>query len=261
MNLNATDTLELVTSATATIDAFVSFKDDGPNASPVRSQATAITTADTTTICDAPASATARAIESITVRNKGATSCTVTVQTNGASTVENYEATLTAEGGLTWTPGAGWVATTVSTIGVPNLVVLAADVANSGNNAAADVTGLSFAVVADLTYWFRFSIPYTAAATTTGSRWMVNGPTSPTALSYRSSYPSTATAVTTNFATAYDIPAAANTDSLTAGNTAIIEGFITPSAAGTVIARFASEVNASAITAKAGAILEWKRVI
>lgn len=27
------------------------------------------------------------------------------------------------------------------------------------------------------------------------------------------------------------------------------------------LARFASEVNASAITAKAGAILEWKRVL
>ncbi len=41
--------------------------------------------------------------------------------------------------------------------------------------------------------------------------------------------------------------------SLTAGNLAEIEGFITPSVNGTVIARFASEVLNSAVTAKAGA--------
>jgi hypothetical protein len=261
MNLNATDTLELVTSATATIDVLVSFRDDGSNPSPVRSQATAITTAATTTICDAPSAATSRTIESITVRNKGATTCTVTVQTNGTSTVENYEATILADGGLTWTSGAGWVATTVSAIGVPNVVVLAADVANSGNNAAADVTGLGFTVEADLTYEASWVIPFTAAATTTGSRWMVNGPANPTTLSGTGSWPVTATTRTLSNFTAYDIPAAASTDSLTTGNVALLTCTITPSVAGTVIARFASEVNASAITALAGATLTWKRVL
>jgi hypothetical protein len=42
-----------------------------------------------------------------------------------------------------------------------------------------------------------------------------------------------------------------------AGNVAILEGFIQPSASGIVNARFLSEVAASAITAKAGSKVEW----
>lgn len=60
-----------------------------------------------------------------------------------------------------------------------NLVVLASDQIN--NNAVANtiqnVTGLSFDVVAGQTYYFEFTVNYTAQATTTGSRWSINGPT------------------------------------------------------------------------------------
>lgn len=132
-------------------------------------------------------------------------------------------------------------------------VVLENDVSNSAADVLADVTGLSFPVIAGQTYRFKFIIPYTAAATTTGSRWSINGPAAPTMLEYVSRYTLTATTETVNYAAAYDAPAAANASSLTDGNVAIIQGVIKPSVSGTVIARFASEVNTSAITAKAGA--------
>jgi hypothetical protein len=140
--------------------------------------------------------------------------------------------------------------------------ILAIDVANANAtpNTLADVTGLSFPVLTGKTYWFRATIPFTSAATTTGSRWTVNGPTA-TMLNYKSKYPITVTTETTNFATAYQIPAACNTDSLTAGNVAEIEGYIKPSADGIVQIQFASEVTVSAITAKAGAILNWKQTL
>lgn len=144
-----------------------------------------------------------------------------------------------------------------------NLVVLSGDVVNNNAtaNTIADVTGLSFAVTAGSTYWFEFIIPYTSAATTTGSRWAINGPAAPTLLAYRSEYTLTATSITNNSATAYDIPAAASASSLTSGNIATIWGLIKPSSNGTVIARFASEVSGSAITAKAGATLRWIQVL
>jgi hypothetical protein len=132
-------------------------------------------------------------------------------------------------------------------------VVLSADVTNNNatQNTLQDVTGLSFAVTGGVHYWFRFFIYYTAALGTTGSRWTLNGPTV-TTLIYRSEYSLTATSRTYNEGlNAYSLPAASNATSLTTGNTAIIEGVITPSAAGTVIARFASEVASSAIVAKA----------
>ena len=137
------------------------------------------------------------------------------------------------------------------------LVTLGSDVINNNAtlNTLADVTGLSFSVTAGVTYHFYALIPYTSAATTTGSRWTINAPAT-TLLSYTSRYTLTATTQTTNFASVVGIPAASNATSL-ANNIAIIEGVITPSANGTVIIRFASKVASSAITAKAGATLEW----
>jgi hypothetical protein len=143
-----------------------------------------------------------------------------------------------------------------------NLVVLATDVANANAvaNTIANVTGLSFDVIAGQTYYFEFTINYTAAAVTTGSRWSISGPTF-TRLDYTSEYTLTTTTKTLNNCGAYDLPAASNATSLASGNIVTIWGFITPSANGTVIARFASEVLSSAITAKAGSILRWVRTL
>jgi len=142
--------------------------------------------------------------------------------------------------------------------GAENVVTLGADVTNNNAtaNTIANVTGLSFSVVAGTTYRFKALINYTSDATTTGSRWSINGPAA-TTLSYTSKYTLTAATETTNFASAYNIPAASNAGSLTTGNTARIKGVITPSANGTVTVRFASGVASSAITAKAGSTLMW----
>ena len=128
---------------------------------------------------------------------------------------------------------------------------------NASANTIADVTGLSFSVVSGSIYWFKFIILYTSAATTTGSRWSISGPSSPTLLRYYSKYTLTAATETTNYVAAYDTPAAASATSLTTGNLAIIEGMIQPSGNGTVIARFASEVSGSAITALAGSFVMY----
>lgn len=140
-------------------------------------------------------------------------------------------------------------------------VVLLADRTNNNavTNTLADVTGLSFPVVAGQRYWFRFRIVYTAQVITTGSRWSINGPAI-TGLSYLSEYSLTTTTTTRNpTLTAYNLPAASNLSSASTGpsNTVLIEGFIQPSANGNVIARFASEVANSAIVAKVGSFVEF----
>jgi hypothetical protein len=145
----------------------------------------------------------------------------------------------------------------------PTTVALAADVSNASAvaNTLQDVTGLSFPVVAGQRYRFRFVIHYTAAATTTGSRWSVNGPAT-SQLAYRSEYSLTATSRTVNDGlSAYNLPAAANASSAAAaGNIAVVEGIISPSANGNVIARFASEVANSAIVAKAGSSVAYQAI-
>jgi hypothetical protein len=140
---------------------------------------------------------------------------------------------------------------------------IAADVINdnASANTIATITDLDFPVESGERYHFRFVIPFTAAATTTGKRFSITGPASPTFLAYESRYHLTGTTQTVNFGlTAYDLPAAADASSLTTGNLAVIEGVIIPSANGTVSARFASEVSNSAITAKAGATVQYTKL-
>jgi len=144
-----------------------------------------------------------------------------------------------------------------------NTALLTSDVVNNNftANSIANVTGLSFNVTAGNTYKFRFVIAYTAASTTTGSRWSINGPAT-TFLYYHSSYSLTTVSTTQNEGlSSYNVPASCNaTSAATGSNIAIIEGTIRPSANGTVIARFASGVSSSAITAKTGSYVEYKKL-
>lgn len=226
----------------------------------------------------APDSSTQRVIDFLSVYNADTVSATVTIKldANGTEYILWKGILQTGEklqyndsdgfkvldtNGLLKT--ANYNNMTVPAVNTLNVVVLSGDQTN--NNASAntmqDVTGLSFAVTAGQTYWFEFVIDYTAAATTTGSRWAINGPAT-TRLSYTSEYSLTTTTKTVNNVVAYDTPAASNaTSPSTAGNIATIWGYITPSANGTVIARFASEVSGSAIVAKAGSALRWIRTV
>lgn len=221
----------------------------------------------------APAASTQRVIDFFSVYNNDTASITVTVKfdANGTDYILWKGALATGER-LEYENGKGWTVFTVggliklSTQSVAatdglNIVTLASDVINNNAtpNVMQDVTGLSFAVTSGEVYWFEFHILYAAAATTTGSRWSIDGPTA--AVAYQSEYSLTTTTSTLNAMLAsYDQPGASNaTSASTVANFATIEGVIAPTANGTVIARFASEVGSSAITAKAGSRLIWQR--
>ena len=248
-----------------------------PTYTPGRSVANTNNTTDVDLVAS-PAASTQRLIDFITVYNNDTASVTVTVKydANGTDYIL-WRGTVLAGERIEYCSDKGWSVVTAGgllkiqqgTVGVAlsdfNVVTLASDVVNNNAtlNTIADVTGFSFAVVAGEMYWFQFEIAYTSAATTTGSRWSVSGPGSPTILCYRSEYSLAATTTTRNAnLTAYDLPAASNATSGTTGsNQALIQGVIKPSSDGTVIARFASEVANSAITAKAGSRLIWQRTL
>lgn len=277
------DLLRVVTTQAVTTHVHVSFVDIDTSTSAVTPGRTNtnITTATTKTITASPGSGVVRTVKSVSIANTHAsTTQGVTVlHTDGTTAVDLLDVQLSPGASLQYDEHHGWtvrdsrgrIMTYSEGGGLPattselTTVVLASDVTNNNAsaNTIADVTGLSFSVVAGETYYFRFAIQYTAAATTTGSRWSISGPGSPTALRYSSTYSLTTTSQTTSHGvSAYDTPAASNaTSAATASNLAIIEGFITPSANGTVIARFASEVSSSAIIAKAGSICQYMRVL
>ncbi len=240
---------------------------------------TAITTATTTTVVGSPSGTNIRTVKTLSVRNKGgATNVVTVIHTDGTTAVEVIEATLSPDTCLMYHESSGWwvtdsqgraVVVNMPNAGVPitgddSIVRLTSDVTNSNAtaNTISDVTGLSFPVLATKLYWFEFYIVYTAAATTTGSRWSINGPATPTYLDYTSEYSLTSTTTTRNaLLQAYDSPAGANATSATTGNNmAFLNGFIQPSADGTVIARFASEVSSSAIVAKVNSFVRYRQI-
>jgi hypothetical protein len=276
------DLIRVVTSSTSAIDVQVSAMDiNTTNTSRPTGYRNnvAISTATTTTIVASPATSNLRTVKTVSLRNKGVATNVVTVlHTDGTTVVECIEATLGPDCSLQYHESAGWwvtdtqgreVVQNIPGSGTPitdsdTIVRLTSDVTNNNGtaNTIQDVTGLSFPVLATKLYSFEFNIVYTSAATTTGSRWSISGPATPTYLDYTSEYSLTTTTTTRNaLLQAYDVPAASNASSASTGNNyALIYGVIQPSADGTVIARFASEVLSSAIVAKVNSFVRYRQI-
>lgn len=230
-------------------------------------------------VVPSPGASTNRVVDYLSVWNTDTVNAVVTVQFNdNGTTYTLFQTTLASGEKLEYAEGKGFTvfATTgavkqsinqganASTSGL-TAVILGSDVIN--NNASAntiqDVTGLSFSVTSGKMYYFQFIIYYTAAATTTGSRWGVTCSAGTAAnLTLTSEYSLTTTTSTRNAnILAFDSPAASNaTSAATGNNMAIIEGYFIPTASGTFIARFASEVSGSAITAKAGSVCYYQQL-
>lgn len=275
---STSDKIQLVSSSTAPLEVHATYVDSGTPVVPGRKN-TEIVTATTTDVVASPGASVYRNVQTLVCRNShGSTSNTVTVRhTDGTIVVDIYSVTLAAGETLQYLDGVGFQVLTLSgavktsqnqganTIGSAlSAAVLAADVTNNNAvaNTIADVTGLSFPVTSGKKYYFRFIIQYTAAATTTGSRWGISGPGA-SAMRYRSEVSLTTTTITTiEGSAAHDLPAASNASSAaTAANIAVIEGFYEASATGNVIARFASEIASSAIVAKAGSVVYYQEVL
>lgn len=279
---NTTDKIQVKLGGTASTNqlrCFASFRDTTTTSiTPLRN---ALNTNNITYVdlVPSPASSTQRVVDYISIQNTDTGSNNVSIVFSDNGTIYELFITNLAAGekiefqegqGFKVLTNAGSVKTSVNQGNNTfswslSSVQLGSDVVNSNvtANTIADVTGLSFAVAANTSWYFKFVIRYESAATTTGSRWSINGPASPTSLCFTSEYSLTTTTSTRNATViGYDLPATANATSATTttGNNAIIEGIIHASADGTVIARFASEVSGSPITAKAGSICFYQRL-
>lgn len=219
-------------------------------------------------VVGSPASGISRLVDFIGVFNNDSVSATVTIKLNRDRVtsvlwygiLNVYERLqYTKEGGFkSFTVlGGEKVQQTSGMIASQDLTVVVIEGDQVNNNAVANtlqnVTGLAFDVVAGNSYYFEIICVYSAAATTTGSRWTIDCP-AVTFLNYQSEYTLTATSKTFNSLSAKQLSSACNATSITTGNVATIWGIIKPSADGTVQVQFASEVANSAITYKSGFI-------
>lgn len=126
---------------------------------------------------------------------------------------------------------------------------------------ATSISGLSFYVNAGETYEFRARVVYNADATTDGCAFNVTGPASPTDLAVLVGCNNGAGgAFQWSNTNTYDALSAGTDVGLTTDNQAIVEGVITPSAAGTFAIRGIAE-GANKITVQGNlSSLTWKRV-
>lgn len=277
--LNNTDNLQVTLSssvATSQLECFASYRDTTSNSIiPGRSFTN---TNDTTAVnlVTPPSVSTQRIIDYVSVYNSDTSSINVTIQIDVSGTPYILiKSTLLPNEKLEYQEGSGFRSLNIdgalkltNMMGYNNIsgissVILTTDVINNNAvaNTIADITGLSFSVTSSKTYWFKFTIPFTTPVATTGCRFSINGPVT-SALYYYSYIPTGTGTIATNLGlSTYDAPAAATGSSPNTFNgIAIIEGIVTFSANGTLIGRLASEVSNSAVTAKAGAIVQYKQL-
>lgn len=156
--------------------------------------------------------------------------------------------------GITLVDGDVWLDTDASE---PETRVVTADIVNA-TTTLADITSLSYPVLSGVRYSFAIVIGYIVNATTTGTRFVLNGPAT-SFLTYQYDSPTATAAATTRVGAhynAYLLPAAAGANTpFTSGNTVTMTGTIIPSANGNLVPQFSSEVAvANAVTIKAGSL-------
>lgn len=277
--LNSTDTLQAALAGAVTtnqLHCFTSYRDI-TSATHLPNREMILTNgASNVTLVTAPASDHQKLVDFISVYNTDTVNQVVTVKIfNGSATFILWSGIVGVGEKVEYNDGVGFQVFTINgsvkqsqvlgtnnaTVNALTTVYMTSNVVNNNAtlNTLQDVTGLAFAVTAGNTYWFEATIPYTSAATATGSRWTINGPAA-SLIYYNSEYSLTATTQTVNYASAYQIPAASNATSLAAGNVAYISGIVRPTANGTIQVQFASEIANSAITALAGAFLRYQQI-
>lgn len=138
-----------------------------------------------------------------------------------------------------------------------DIIRLLADVTNS-TTTPANLTPFAYAVDANTEYVFEWTVGVTSAALSTGWLFGITGPGSPTSVHATHEYQSSATAWTTatiSSFTDFTLVANAYVATPTIIQNRIRLMLVTGATAGTVNLRFRSEVAASAIVVKRGAVM------
>jgi len=148
-----------------------------------------------------------------------------------------------------------------SAYGKVNVVILGAD-RTSSILTLADCTGMSFSAVANQSCFFYFGVIYQSVATTTGINLSIDGPASPTFVEWQRNTWQTVTVVDQGSGRVYNVAGTSvSVDIVDTDTFASLDGTIANgSNAGTLILRFASEVDTSQVTVKAGSFLLWQRI-
>jgi len=285
--LSATgDKIEAVLNAAHTANAlqcFASFRDITTTAYSPSRQLTDTNGTTPVNIVSPPSASTQRVVDYVSIYNADTAAKVVTIRfDDGTNERVLFSASLGVGEAVQYNDGSGWqVLTNIGSVkqslnqgtnaaqssGKTQVVLNSNQVNNNGTlNTWQDVTGLSFPVTGDgtNTYYFRFVIFATTNATATGFRFAVSGPTN-NILGYTVTMPTSATTAAFNSVATYDSTTLQTGVAVATPNPniVIIEGYIRPTANGSVIARFACELAGPTnnVTVLQGSFVEYQEMI
>ena len=277
---NTTDKIQVKLGGAVTtnqLPCFASYRDTTTSTIEAKRNVLNTNNATEVDLVDSPAASTQRIVDYISIYNNDTVTQTVTVLFNDNATTYNlFIGTLSTGERLEYQEGEGFkVMTTAGAVKISDNAVIptasssttfvlkSADETFSATTNFTDVSVLNFAVLANKTYYYRFTFAYTANATTTGIRFAVNGPASPRVLYYFTDVALTTTSRSFNRGiSTYDGTATSTTSAATGGNIGVLEGIITPSADGTLTARCAPETVAGGalVVVKAGSFVQYMEI-
>lgn len=172
--------------------------------------------------------------------------------TLGTDATLTAERVLTAGTGITLTDAGAGSTLTVATSIATTIAYKSSDQTLIGT-AYTDVSGTGLSVAANTDYWFEFYILVDSDAVTTGIDISCNGPAAPTSVTIRHTYWTTATAIGTKGASAYDFDTANTASNGTAARVFEVRGILRNGAnAGTLIARAKREAVGTGPNVRAG---------
>jgi hypothetical protein len=144
-----------------------------------------------------------------------------------------------------------------------NKVVLSSDVSISAASVAlADVTGLSFPIVAGNSYRFRAELFVNVSVSNIGSKFAVNANVGVTSIAYRTTGSSgTAAQNFVHNAITLDSASTTNVGAVLSAQFVVIEGILNASTSGTAIMRFGKgSANAGTLTIRAKSLLTYETI-
>ena len=273
---NTTDSLQVVLASAITTNqlrCYVAYRDTtATTITPNRAVADTNSTTPVT-LLSAPAASQQKIVDYLSIYNSDTANAVVTVYINSSSvTYKLLETTLEVGEKIEFQEGSGFrcltsngslkIADNQGVQAISNTVnstIISSNVANSAI-AYANVTGLQFAMTAGETYWFKFYIAVITNSQARGFRYAVNSSATASYLSYMRMWATNVNANAFYISKDYDSAEAASFTSVVAGSMVTMEGIITASTSGNLIARFGSSIAGNLMTTRAGSVVFYQRI-
>lgn len=274
---STTDSLQVVLASAITtnqLKCYVAYRDTtATTITPNRAVANTNSTTPVT-LLSAPSASQQKIVDYLSIYNSDTTDAVVTVYINSSSTTYKLtETTLSPGEKLEFQEGQGFRSLTangslkvgenqnISSSGNVNVASISTGLTVT-TTTYQNMTGLSFSMDANSTYWFRFVISTFHSNASISYRFSINSAATLTYLAYMRLFNQGTgpNDLVSYISKDYDSPEAAVGNTVSAGTIATMEGIISVSTSGTLIGRMAQEIASGTMNVRAGSLVYYQKL-